>query len=438
MHRAAILLAMLLMTFGGAALAQPARPDVPKAAPKAKPPELGASPMVFYLAKGEEGACGPGCSEWIAAEGQIVAASAQQLRAVLNRLGKRKLPIFFHSPGGNVTASTVMGRLLREREMTASVSETIPVGCAHLSEQACRALKQSGQVLPATLRNVAACNSACVFALIGAKVRYVPPGARLGVHSSRVVIFRLDGGKIDASSKQMASLQKARLAELNVETRRYVQDMKIDVRMFDLAAKVPHDDIHYLSRDEIVAFGIDSRAAPEAQWIAAEMIPQKLWAMKFFVEARGEGHSELRSNMIRLECASQRQARIDYFRGLGSEERPIRRKVELAIPERKLPLSGGSLFKVDAIERGTSFELWTAELPLELLETAGEQDHVDIVETDPARATPRISRLSTMGLAQAIGTLRGRCGVIPDCPQAGALTKAGAAPSRNCTTTQLH
>src|SRR5262245_37245502 len=76
-------------------------------------PKLG-QPMIFYLAKGEDDACGPGCGEWIAAEGQIQADTAQHLRTFLNRLGKRKLPIFFHSPGGNGTTSTVMGRLLRE------------------------------------------------------------------------------------------------------------------------------------------------------------------------------------------------------------------------------------------------------------------------------------------------------------------------------------
>src|SRR5258708_25471646 len=126
------------------------------------------APMIFYLAKGDDDACGPGCGEWIAAEGQIEADTAQRLRTFLNRLDKRKLPIFFHSPGGNGTTSTVMGRLLRERDVTAGVSETIPVGCADASEQACRALKQSGQGLPSTLRNMAICNSACVVALIGA------------------------------------------------------------------------------------------------------------------------------------------------------------------------------------------------------------------------------------------------------------------------------
>jgi hypothetical protein len=85
-----------------------------KAAPKSAAPK--SPPMIFYLAKGDDDACGAGCGEWIAAEGQIEADTAQRLRAFLNHLGKRKVPIFFHSPGGAGTTSTVMGRLLRERE----------------------------------------------------------------------------------------------------------------------------------------------------------------------------------------------------------------------------------------------------------------------------------------------------------------------------------
>jgi hypothetical protein len=425
LFRAAILLATLLIPFAGSAAAEPARPAAPKTTATLRLP-----PMIFYLAKGENGACGTDCNEWIAAEGQIETGSAQQLRTFLTRLGKRRLPIFFHSPGGNVTASMAMGRLLRERDMTAGVSETVPVGCVGTSEQACRALKQSGFVLPATLRNVSACNSACVFALIGAKDRYVPPGARLGVHSSKVVIFRLDGGKLNASSKQVASLQRTRLAELNVDTRRYVQEMKVDVRLFDLAAKIPHEDVHYLTREEIVGFGIDLRGASEARWIAAEVMPQRLWTMKFFVETSGDGKNELRSNMIRMECVSQRYAKLAYFRGIGSDASGLRRKFELSMAERRIPLSGGLFFKVDAIESGTSFELWSAELPLDLIEAASARDHVEIREIDPARETARVTRLSTVGLPQAVGMLRNRCKSMPDCPpvSAGAVVGNGAAP----------
>src|SRR5262245_25233083 len=410
LFRAAILLATLLIAFAGSAAAEPMRPAAPKRTAILRLP-----PMIFYLAKGENGACGADCNEWIAAEGQIETGSARQLRTFLTRLGKRKLPALFHSPGGNVTASMAMGRLLRERDMTAGVSETVPVGCAGASEQVCRALKQSGQVLPATLRNVSACNSACVFALIGAKVRYVPPGAQLGVHSSRVVILRLDGGKLNASSKQIASLQRARLAELNVDTRHYVQEMKVDVQLFDLAAKIPHENVHYLTREEIVGFGIDLRRTSEARWIAAEVMPQRLWTMKFFVVTSGEGKNELRSNMIQMECVSQHSGRLGYFRGLGSDESDLRRKIELSMAERKIPLSGGGLsFKVDAIESGKSFELWSAELPLDLIDAAGARDHIEIREIDSARETSHVIRLSTVGLSQAVGMMRERCKSMPD------------------------
>jgi hypothetical protein len=97
------------------------------------------------------------------------------------------------------------------------------------------------------------------------------------------------------------------------------------------------------------------------------------------------------------------------------------------MPERKIPLSGGALYKVDAIETGTSFELWTADLPLELFDAGGARDHIEIVETDSARTTPRVTKLSTVGLAQAVGTLRGRCNSMPDCPQVTAWTAASTA-----------
>ena len=116
----ASLLAAIVVALAAPIAAQSESADAQKskAAPKSAAPKSAAPkspPMIFYLAKGEDDECGPGCGEWIAAEGQIEADTAQRLRAFLNRLGKRKLPIFFHSPGGAGTTSTVMGRLLRER-----------------------------------------------------------------------------------------------------------------------------------------------------------------------------------------------------------------------------------------------------------------------------------------------------------------------------------
>jgi hypothetical protein len=141
-------------------------PAIAQSGRAAKPPTDGKKtsasadgPMVFYLAKGEPDACGPGCSEWIAAEGRIDLGAAQRLRAFLNRQGKRSLPIFFHSPGGVGTTALEIGRLLRVREMAAGVSQTIPADCAAAAEDACRALKQSGQALSSALRTMGGCNS---------------------------------------------------------------------------------------------------------------------------------------------------------------------------------------------------------------------------------------------------------------------------------------
>src|SRR5436305_31759 len=113
------------ITLGAPALAQsPADP-----ARKADPKEADPPPIVFFVAKGELGACGPGCGEWIAADGTIDRSAGQRLRVLLDRLGKRKPPIYFHSPGGSVSAAIEIGRMLRAREMTAGVGRTIPQGC---------------------------------------------------------------------------------------------------------------------------------------------------------------------------------------------------------------------------------------------------------------------------------------------------------------------
>src|SRR5712692_9002146 len=182
------------MSLAGSAAAQVNGSAAP--APKSQPDTMAAilaNPMTFYVAKGEPDACGPGCGEWIAAEGSIDLAATQRLRALLTRLGKRKLPIFFHSPGGLGGPAMEIGRILREREMTAGVSKTVPAGCIAETEQVCQTLKRSGHVLAAELHNVAGCNSGCVYALVGAKVRQVPPGARLGVHSAKIVQLYRDG-----------------------------------------------------------------------------------------------------------------------------------------------------------------------------------------------------------------------------------------------------
>jgi hypothetical protein len=82
-----IVLAVLVSAIGwAAAVTGPAR---------AAPEETSATAMAdieFYLARGEADACGPGCNEWIAAEGKIDAGAASRLRRLLGKLGRARCP----------------------------------------------------------------------------------------------------------------------------------------------------------------------------------------------------------------------------------------------------------------------------------------------------------------------------------------------------------
>jgi hypothetical protein len=142
-------------------------------------------PMVFYEAHGDKDACGPGCSEWIAAEGEIARSTANQLQRLLVQLKGARLPIFLHSGGGNIETSLELGQLIRARQLTVSVGRTVPLDCNPdaTGENSCEAKISAGQPIEAELDPGGTCNSACVWALAGGAVRLIPPGVALGIHN---------------------------------------------------------------------------------------------------------------------------------------------------------------------------------------------------------------------------------------------------------------
>jgi len=373
------------------------------------------APMIFYLAKGGPDACGAGCSEWIAAEGRIDESSAQRLRALLTQIGKRKLPIFFHSAGGVASTAREMGHLLRERAMSAGVYQTVPTGCAGATEQACRVLKQSGQALPAALRTIASCDSACVFALIGAKMRQVPPGARIGIHSVKLVIEWGHARDAGFSDRQIASYEKTRLAEINAQHRRYAREMGVDVGLIDLSLQVPHTSIHYLSREEIVRFGIDPQEFQETRWDALDLGSPELWALKFFIEGAAKDRKELHAGFLRISCRNSRQVGITYFRHTGFSGAGGEATIRFAAGERSVALSRfGSVVTTNAIESGASYNTWGAVSSFEFLEAVAARTNMELVGSGDAEVPARITKLSTAGLSQAISALQLRCGPKPE------------------------
>lgn len=89
-----------------------------------------AKKLTIYLAKGPANACGAGCDRWIAIEGEIDREAAQRIRTFLYATKDPQLPIYLHSPGGNVEQSYAIARFLRARKAIARVGRTTVPACS--------------------------------------------------------------------------------------------------------------------------------------------------------------------------------------------------------------------------------------------------------------------------------------------------------------------
>jgi len=412
----------------------PAKP-VPDPAPTQPSPTTKTSsmppPIAFFLARGEPDACGPGCSEWIGADGAIDAGAAARLRLLLNRLGQRRLPIFFHSPGGSVEGSLAIGRLMRTRGLTAGVARTIPQGCdpKQSREEACDRLKHSGRDLPAELdTGTTMCYSACVYAIVGAAVRDIGPGAKLGIHSSS---FTFAGSEDRASARPPGRVMRATIEASYERLGRYFEEMGIDPSLVAAAREIANDHIHVLSRVEIRRFKIDRRGFVEDGWRLAT--PPTHALHKAFV-AEGAGGTEFRDAVLNVSCGSADRLRLDVAiehtandsmaeHGMrlvaGSGERTL-------LPRRHMTLGRSKI----------EYEISGADVPPAFLAAAGPSIRLlAVAPGSSARSAKAVDKtidksgdftvtLSTAGLAPALARLLPLCGIN------ASTTKAQTVPRR--------
>jgi hypothetical protein len=137
--------------------------------------------MIFYVAHGPADACGPGCSEWIAAEGTVEWDTLKRLIAILDRQAPRKLPVVIQTWGASdFKVSTSLGRILRGRGIDTTEGTTEVEACDGKSEADCFALKRQGGPLDARINlSEPRCDTPCVLFLAGGVHRSLPPGTRM-------------------------------------------------------------------------------------------------------------------------------------------------------------------------------------------------------------------------------------------------------------------
>jgi hypothetical protein len=213
-----------LMALAAIGLAQAQTLPRPAVGGIGSPPDA----MIFYVARGPAGACGPSCSEWIAAEGTVQWDTHKRLFAILDRQSGRKLPVIIHSWGeSNLNVATSLGRILRDRGIDTTVGPTEVEACNGKPEAECFALKRQGGPLDAKLKLAGApCDLACVLILAGGVHRSLPPGTKV-ILSGMSIHNRLAP---NVSEERREGLT-VRFGEL---FRIYARDMGFDPELFDI------------------------------------------------------------------------------------------------------------------------------------------------------------------------------------------------------------
>ncbi|MGF6309851.1 hypothetical protein ABIB82_004152 [Bradyrhizobium sp. i1.8.4] len=185
--------------------------------------------MIFYVAHGAPDACGPGCSDWIAAEGAVQWDTYKRLLAILDRQNGRKLPVVINIKGNsNLNVASSLGRILRDRGIDAAVAATDVVACSGKSEEECFALKRPGGPLDAREKlSGTACDFACVLMLSGGVHRSLPAGSRV-VLSGMAINNRLAPNVSPEHRESLTSI-------FTDQFRRYLGEMGIDHELLDVA-----------------------------------------------------------------------------------------------------------------------------------------------------------------------------------------------------------
>jgi hypothetical protein len=130
-------------------------------------------------------------------------------------------------------------------------------------DAACLKIKNAGGEVEAELTTYhAMCNSACGYLFLGATSREVAPDAALAVHNSKLV-FTIHG---HPPPELLAEFRRRQTASGDRDRIAYIAAMGISRELDDLIRTVKFENLHMLTRAELVRFGIDTRPFAETVW----------------------------------------------------------------------------------------------------------------------------------------------------------------------------
>ncbi len=358
--------------------------------------------MTFYVAKGAPDACGRGCDSWIAVEGQVDSGAAPRFRKFFQKVRGRNLPIYFSSPGGNLDQALAMGAMLREKPVTARVARTVVRECGFEAQDSdvCLKLKQSGRELHGELwTRGATCNSACPYLMLGATTREIAPDAVLAVHSPKVVVHFSGLATPTREMRAAATERGHERADRMVAS--YIVRMGVDIGLLSLTSTVKFEDIHALTREEIIRFGIDRRERVETPWIF-ENIGRS--TVRKVATRKDDGDKSYCLSQWRLFCFSTDQFELDFQRPAATSS---------AFPTVLISNGGATSLSFRSPPlKAQGFEIWGVRLNRASLQSLADVPQFDFTETSQTQDGHRLAHTATFsseGLAGALDSLLATC-----------------------------
>lgn len=202
-----------------------------------------ASAMKFELVPfGDPAKCGAKCPLVIGATGDISNETPRQFYDFLVRNindPRVRSIVFIHSPGGGVEASMKLGTMFRKTGVMAVVARVLPA--------------PPGQG-PALTVPGARCFSACVYALMGAKKRVIPPDSLVGIHRMHFDTFGRDAGTGDSAATRTYGTG-AFIAQLAG----YANSMGVSRDLIYSAEQVAPERIHIVTPQELRKWRLGSQ-----------------------------------------------------------------------------------------------------------------------------------------------------------------------------------
>lgn len=368
--------------------------------------KAGFSPkLVIYLAKGAANSCGPGCDRWIAVEGEVDAGAAARIRRFLATVKDTQRPIYFHSPGGAVEPSFVIGRLLRSRKAIARVGRTIVAACAAGTQidAACLKIKNGSGEIEADLKTRnAMCNSACGYLFLGATTREVAPDAAVAVHNSKLKLV-LHG---NPSPQAVADFRERSMAKADRERAAFVTGMGIKSELVDLIRTVKFESLHVLTRPELYRFGIDTRAFSETPWMLETAA--RPYARKIALAKQGDGAS-FRTMEWDLFCENKDRPRLMFVREI--EDGTVGKSMVIMTAGSEKSVAFGKL-----PGRVGKYEVWNdviAPDAMKAMLSASTLQMGEATANADGKAKPSTFDIDTSGLEEAWTQLLASCPAAP-------------------------